>query len=654
MSQAVTWGTGRREHFLGYIYEEMSRALGNRGDLEQLWANRLDQYRALVTNEIKRFPYENSANYTLPVTAMDADPLIARFVTTLHTPSNLWTVQALNEKWVDIAKPMQDYLEYLDQTRLKMYDVNYRAMLDFVKLGTTIYKHGWTFERRMKQTYDPQTGKLQRREDILSAPFVDHVPLQNFLIPPEASQIQPDDPGGASWVAEKFYLRQPQFLARAEGQEPFLPNYDPAEVAIVQNFVNSQQTADPVLDKKFLLDDYQPSYLRRIELWEVHARYDTTGLGTVDDIVVVFHLPSRRMLRAIVNPYAHNARPYSVARYFRGDGFYGIGLCEQTEMFQTLMSDLLNSQVDNVRLANSPMIAVKQGANVVPGEPIYLLKMWLLDNPSTDIREFKFTDAYNSLPQLESIVGNWRVQRDGFDDLQRGSPADLPSRTPATSMLSLLQQGNRRFDLSLKDLRACLDDVGRRLLQNMQQFLSNPVENPEAPTQLRMIVSVLGQPGGSYVTQTLSLPLEDIQHGLAASITATSGTVNKEVEKQGFLSLVQLQAQLSQQYMQLAQIISNPQVQQVAPLVAKTAEQIFVGFSELQRRLLEQFDIRNPEDILVDAAVLLDAQAQNGGGQPALGGPVPAGAGLGAGGGLVPTALLAGLGVPSGGMGQPV
>jgi len=82
---------------------------------------------------------------------------------------------------------------------------------------------------------------------------------------------------------------------------------------------------------------------------------------------------------------------------------------------------------------------------------------------------------------------------------------------------------------------------------------------------------------------------------------------NKEMEKQSFLALVQLHTQLSQQFIQLAQIAANPQVIQMMPAVAQMATQAAMGFTELERRLLEQYDIRNPEDILVDAAILQSA-----------------------------------------------
>ena len=582
----------------------------DRSGLERKWAGWLEQYRAPVTSEVKQFPWVGASGVTLPFTAMNADPLIARFVTMIMAPPNLWTLQPLNERWVNVAKPMQDYLQFLSKNTLAMYDVVYRSAIEFVKLGTCILKHGWDFERRNTLAYD-ESGNVVPKMVLNSKPFIDTVSLPDFVIPAEAYEIQADKQGGAAWVAERFWLRESQFMARAEGQTPFLPNYDPAGVELVRKFVEaSRSTGNAVEDKRFLLDDYIPSHLQRIELFEVHCRFDTTGNGTVDDVVAVVHLPSRTLLRTVVNPYRHGKRPYEVARYFRGDGFYGIGECEQSEMFQTLLSTLLNYQVDNVLAVNSPMLGVKLGANVVPNEPIYPLKIWALEDPSKDIREVKLADMYSSLPLLSGIVQGWGERRTGMTDIQQGDVQSLPSRTPATSMLSLMQEGNRRFDLSTKEDRYMLDACGVRLLQNLQQFLSEPQRNPGGPTQLLMIVQALGTPEGGLVARQLTMPLEDIESGLGVTVTATTGTTNKEIEKQAWLALSQVNAQFGQQYMALAQVIGNPVIQMTQPVLVETAAQIFKGTSEIQRRLLEQFDIRNPEDILVNAAVLMDYAAQ--------------------------------------------
>lgn len=648
MFQAVQWGEGREESFRQWIAWELTQALGNRSALDQQWIAWLGQYRAPVDETLKSFPFEGASNRTLPITAMNADPLLARFLTTIHAPNNLWTLAALNERWVNVAKPLQDFLQYLDETVLKMFSTNYRCLLEFIKLGTCIYKTGWFYQRRKGRSYDVM-GHLVPATTIIGRPYVDFVSLADFVIPGGYDNIQADDYRGAPWVAERFWKRYPDFLATAKGQEPFLPAYDPDKVEIIKNYL--QITRTKAEQERDTLEKNPPWRMQRIELFEVHARFGVKSDSDIDDVVAVVHLPTRSVLRVTLNPYRHGMRPYECARYIRGDGFYGIGVGEQSQMFQDWLSTLANYQTDNVLLANAVMLAVKMGANVVPGEPIYPGKVWALDDPSKDILPIKLSEIYASLPQLSGIVQAWGERRTGLNDLQFGNPANLPSRTPATSMLSLLQEGNRRFDLSLKELRLnCLDRVGLRVLQMLQQFAADAQLDPER-RYLRLAAQVLGDQPGQWVSQMLELPIEEIESGIGVSISATSGMVNREIEKQSFLALVQLQAQLAPQYLQLAQIATNPQILMGAPGLAKTAEELYHGFAELQKRLLEQYDVRNPEEILVNAATLEQANATlTSGGQivpgAGLAGQFGGAMGPGAGGpgGAGPPAGAAGMG----------
>src|SRR3990167_6351789 len=138
MPVALSWSKGREAQFTLDLTTDLQRAISDRSSLDTKWKGWLDDYRAPISTELKLFPWEGASNDTLPVAAMNTDPLLARFMTTLHAPANLWTLQPMNERWVNVAKPLQDYLQFVDSTQLRMYDVNYRALLEFVKLGTCI------------------------------------------------------------------------------------------------------------------------------------------------------------------------------------------------------------------------------------------------------------------------------------------------------------------------------------------------------------------------------------------------------------------------------------------------------------------------------------------------------------------------------------
>ena len=574
-------------------------------------------YRAPTPQGLRTFPYQGAANFVYPIMAMNVDPIIARLIRTIHAPSNLWTVTALNEQWVPVAKPAQDFLEYVDFAMLKMLDVNYRALLELLKLGTAIYKVGWKYERNKIMGYGMHQQRMKLIREI-NQPTVDMVHMANFLLPPEALSIDPDDQGGAAWVAERFRFRPEVLEAMGRAQEPNLPNFDPDALAIVLKF---EETAPTLYEQKVQqLDKMSGAYSRRwrrpVELWEVHARFDSTGNGFEDDIVVLWHHPTRTVLRAIYNPFEHGERPYHAARYIRGDGFYGVGVGEQTRMWQMLITDVMNYNIDKILLTHAPMIIAKEGANILPNEPFYPSKTIFVNDPKNDIAPF-FLQGANSNIEVTQLLGFLQEvvkQRTGLTDLQFGSVGAVPSRTPATTIQALLQEGNTRFDLIIQDLRInSLGGVGLQTLQNIVQQVGDHVNNPAASQKfITLAAMVLGQHPGQFVEQMLQLPHQRVEAGLGVELTATSGTNNKELQRQSYLALLQVFGQWGPQLIQLAQVAQ----QTAATPVGTVALELFQGARELLQRILEQFDVRNPDDIIPNLQAAIAAAQAAAQGQP--------------------------------------
>lgn len=618
MAQRVTFGTGREEAFKTWIDQEMNLALAQRMPLERKWRSWLEQYRAPANQPLKSFPFEGAANFVLPLTAIDVNQLFAKFVQTISAPSNLWTFEALNAEWEDAAKPLQDFLEWLDDTILHMEPINKRAILEMVKLGTMIYKTGWLFERRPITTYDDQGNRI-RLERTISKPFVDHVRLADFLIPGYAYEIDPDLQGGAPWIAERFRRNIDALESIADSSEPYLPNYG---VMAVQKLRQSVQTAQTEYDTKVQDLDYnrtprqavvQPfdqssdpaadtgkggSYPRTddVEWWQIHARFATQAAGgSQDDIVVEYHPQTRMILRAIYQPYRHGKRPYEVARYFPGEGFYGIGVCEQKEMFQKSQSDLFNNMHDSTLLANATGIAAKQGTNIGPGEPIYPGKIWITDgNPRDELMSFHLSQSNQGIVEMQGMVDNLGKVMTGIGDLQSGNINSLPSRTPATSVQALLEEGARRPDLTLRNIRDCLGTVGTRIVQLLQQYMRQPGLGAGGEVYTDLMVKVLGPERALPVLQKMALGEDSIELGFGVSLTATSATANKELAKQNLMALVQLQTQIGPPIIQLL-----TQAQQAAGTpIGQAALDLAQGMVFLQKKVLEQSDIRNTDELV--------------------------------------------------------
>jgi hypothetical protein len=613
----IKWGPGRLDAFLDFIDYEIPNALSARAPLERKWSDWLVQYRPSATQPTKHFPFEGAANHVMPVTAIDVDQLYAKFVQTVHAPANLWTIEALNPNWTNAAKPIQDFLQWLDGSILKMEKVNKRAFLEMVKLGTCIYKVHWLYERRPRWDYD-ENGQRVRTERVVSHPVIDHVRLIDFLIPQDAYEIQPDDQDGATWVAERHRVPVARLESIADSSEPYLPNYGSMAVQKIRDWLTpSQHNFDDTVQGL----DYQhpsaggrgglsfeqasgaatnhaPSGNRvpenKVEFWEIHCRFATQGTSE-DDIVVEYHVPTRTIIRGVYNHYHHGRRPYEKAVYFPSDGFYGIGVCEQKEVFQNIESELVNQTENNVLLGNAIGIAAKGGSNIAPGEPIYPGKIWITDgNPREELLPFQLgSGAYPGLDNLRESYSYLGRQRTGVSDLNSGNIQNVPSRTPATTVQSLLEEGARRPDLTLKDIRRAMSELGMRVIQLIQQH-AQPGQNAQGEKILQASLAVLGDEAGLEVIQKLGLPLEGAEYGLGVSLTATSATANKEVAKQAFMGLIQLQMSAAPAFIQQMQMAT----QMWGTPVGQVALDMCQGMAFTFKRLMEQFDVRNLSEVV--------------------------------------------------------
>lgn len=618
------WGAGREEAFKNWIDQEIPAALSARASLENKWRLWLEQYRAPASQPTKHFPFEGASNFVLPITAIDVDQLFAKFIQTIHGPANLWTIEALNPNWTDAAKPLQDYVQWLDGAILHMEDVNKRAILEMVKLGTCIYKTDWLFERRNVWMYDGDGGRI-RAEQTISHPFVDHIRLVDFLLPPYSYAIQPDDQGGAPWVAERHRVRISRLESIADASEPYMPNYGRMAVEKIKQWLTPTQ--DPYDDTIQALDLQHPSGAGpggltfeqavgpatnhspggtgtqprdEAEYWEIHARFGTMSGKAEDDIVVEYHIPTRTIIRAVYNRFHHGARPYEKAVYFPSEGFYGIGVCEQKEIFQVFQSDLANFTHDNVLLGNATGIAAKGGSNIAPGEPIYPGKIWITDgNPKEELMPFQLGGgARSDLVQLQAMFELTGQRRTGVSDLQAGNISSLPSRTPATSVQALLEEGARRPDLTLKDLRRCLSIIGLRIIQLVQQH-AIPTQNADGDKLLQAAVTVLGDEAGFAVLEKLApqqpqMPLQSAVYGLGVALTATSASANKEVAQQKFMGLLQLYMQAAPAFLSLMQAAIQMSGTPIGTVALDSAQ----GMAFILKRLMEYNDIRNLNEVV--------------------------------------------------------
>jgi hypothetical protein len=160
--------------------------------------------------------------------------------------------------------------------------------------------------------------------------------------------------------------------------------------------------------------------------------------------------------------------------------------------------------------------------------------------------------------------------------------------------MSILQEeGAKRPDLTLKDIRRCLSQIGLRIIQLIQQH-AQPKQNADGERLLQASLSVLGDEAGIQVIQKLGIPLESAEYGLGVSLTATSASANKETNKQAMMGLMQLKQQNGPWYSQMMQMA----LQYWGTPLGQIALDNLQGMAFLEKRLFEQFDIKNLSEVV--------------------------------------------------------
>jgi hypothetical protein len=132
----------------------------------------------------------------------------------------------------------------------------------------------------------------------------------------------------------------------------------------------------------------------------------------------------------------------------------------------------------------------------------------------------------------------------------------------------------------------------------------------------------MGDKDGEIVNQIFNFPLELIRYGVAIDVTATSASLNKEVQVRTNTMLMQIVQQYYMQMMEGMQLVLNPQLPQEMRVMVMQAMN---GGNIIMRRLLDSYEVQDIDELIPRIQEILNGgqQAINSG-QEALGaGAIP-------------------------------
>lgn len=579
------------ERLASYLDEELNNHYAERGrHVEDLMRWQRD-YWATPSETKLTFPFTGAANIVIPLSAIAIEAIHARNMTTRFGFKQLISCESLSDEWEDVERPLERFLdiELLDAMRIRGPIGD--CYLSATKYGTMIGKTG--YEKVVKTAVREIVPGREEEFDVVvsdGARF-DGVSDARFLMPYSATNPQLSPWCGEEHTASPYEIKLLEkggmFREGTISEKPTEEGMAPLETRKgIQAWVkNGDMGMGHEGGKKFdanqrQLEHTEPTWPRTIDWVEIWLGFDVDKSGIDKEIVVHYHRPSKTMMSIRYNWYSDLRRPYRTGVYFPVEfRWRGIGICKQNEQFQKEITTQHRQRLDNATIVNTRMFKISKLSGYGPKEPIFPGKMWFVDNKD-DIDSFQMGEIYPSSYNNEQGTLIYSQQRTGVNEQTLGMPqAGTPGT--ATSDLARIQEGNKKFDFIYSNFTEFTNDIVMDIVATIQQF---------GPRRLAFFDQ---DAGGKRARDYFSLPEGLVRDNIAIRIKAAGQQQNKLLERQNWVQLAPLLQQYYQSLLLLAQPTGNQEIIQM--IIQKG---LFAS-SEAMRQILEAYDVRNIDRIVV-------------------------------------------------------
>lgn len=552
-----------------------NRIMALRDGLRELHEVRIPRwrktYKAVPSEAIREFPFYRASNLVVPIVAIHTDTLQARILAAIFKTIPLWAAKVLgshNEgNGEELRQIFEDFMQYvgIEPTELDLYRVEQEWFGEIIKFGTGVVKAPLeTIIEDVPVSGDGTGQKLEfMRNTVYEGPRPEKIPLEDFYIPPAAKTLEAAD----------IKIHRRRLLKHELEERRFLQFYDPHRVSQILNKpdrtspIASQQQKEAELGAKTIAGYGYAEW----DIYECWLRY------RVDDkhiakVITTYHLGTDTLLRAIYDYYPTNL--FAVGRLILNDDmFHGSGFCEILEGMQEEGSQIHNGRRDNQTVANTRVWRVNEDSKLHQGYRIYPSAM--LPAAKDEIEPMAHGEVGQITVQEEQITLDLAERRSGVSPPQQGFGAGVMHgrRGVYTAMgtLSMIQEGNRRSDMNITDMRYAHTKLGRILAQEYAHFGLG-----DRPELFGAKAEKIREAFEAIKAGTIGLP-----------IYASTASVNKEVEKQNDLMLVGV---MTRHYQMIAQLIQGASSMMTPEEVKKYLKDTIIAANTLMKSILRDFD----------------------------------------------------------------
>ena len=518
-------------HLLNYLQESVQRSIDARSEWQdnlEIWYK---QYKGVV-NE-KSFPWEGCSNLHIPITGIIVDTLVSRMINPIFGTQPFVTARGVSESVQQAAPPnggadspripfesdneqannVEHMLDFVLSKRIQVYPKVQDWVREAFIYGRGVMKIVW---RKDVRNYSRKLSKFQVEEEIAfyqqrvqsgdmnpstlefldqmtfiadshdwdAKPFVTidreevtydnpdwvFIPVEDFIYHPRAIDIDSSPYVGHRFRRDYDDLLKSQDAGIYQNIDQVNPmNTDSGNIisAHGENLLKDVQTLEEGYED---VPQEAEDHLEEIELIEFHGKYDIDDDGRMEDIVATFCPKQNILLSARESDLLHGKKPFAEIKMFPVPGrFESQGVPEIITDLQQELNDIHNQRIDNGTITNAVMFCYDPNSDVDPeihrpgpgmGFPAGPNQIGILQTGDVKFSSFR----------EEELVRRLIQDRIGVSDFAIGNDATAIQNKTATGVSAIVNEGNQRLEMMLRNVAVGLNEACLQTLQLLQQF----------------------------------------------------------------------------------------------------------------------------------------------------------------------------------------
>lgn len=580
------FGDGRLKDIDEYVDKRLNALTTS---LRQLREDKITQWRRIYTGmpreKAKSFPWQNASNLVIQLVGSYVDQLKAKFLMSIFGMDPLYQVD-LSGTWErqdhgeEQRQALQDWRGYtaLEPTKLNLLHKYEAWAATTIKYGLGAMK--LLPERRVEQVAATQSssGKVvfeeyTRYDGPVALPLI----FEDFLIPLTVSEIE-----RSPFTAQR--ARMSEFDIQAMSWDKSYDREAVKKVLMTPDRVGPERTTQELQQDQGVQSGGGDETAKEWDIYECYFPWQAGG--KTFQLIYTYHMGTKSRLKAVFNWLPENSIPYVKAVLgYDGERSYGFGFCEMLKDYQEEVSAIHNRRGDASTLSNTNIFRIASGTQLDAQFSVFPNAVF--PGEAGSFESIPLGRQANETIKDETMTLQLATDRAGVGPSSSGSGSGTVNKKGGYSAMgtyAVMQEGDTRANLNKTSFKQAHILLGRQATLYDAHF-----------GVAKRDLEARGKQG-----KWLKDALESFKSNrMAMLIQAATGSVNREVEKQNLMLMLNNWRAHIQMVPQMLQAAENPML---SPMQKDYMLQAILAGNMLMAKILKEFNVQDPSAVLPEPA----------------------------------------------------